>query len=188
MARYVRLQAVMALIVECCPEHGSRWVGGEVMLSCPACGSRLGTAWYEDPIVKPPAWTAGEWLETRLDAPLVPTGLDPQTGDAAYGLRNRARGGATKTRGRVSGRAPIRESKETAAGRAAVIHCWNDRCGARLLLDIPTTWPETECIDVPDDLLPVPSEIEWQRLMRRPTGEQRHFTERLLGSKPQRLE
>jgi len=157
--------------LECCRDYVGRWVGGDVVVRCRSCRAQLGTARYTDVSIQLPIWAGGNWSATSLEPPLVPTGIDLATGMPSYGLRARARfDGATPTRGRVPGRPPVRESKQTSAAREAVVHC--PKCGHRAEVRLPVTWPGSAIKDSGHASDPVPSQIEWSYWQRGKSG---HF-------------
>ena len=167
-ARFARLEAERPIVGSCCYFHDARLIGGDVRISCGSCHGFLGAARYDNCDVELLRWTGGSWQETRLATPLVPIGIDGGSGLPSFGLRNRKRfGGANKTRGRVSGSPPTRDSKASRAPRSAIIHCPNPRCGARLVLDLPATWTLSRWVD-PGSVGGSPlSKIEWDVLLHR---------------------
>jgi len=162
------IRACRPLLLECCPEWQC-WDMGDVVIRCSGCKSMLGEARYEGASRSLMSWHGGVWSRTRLEAPLASIGPDMATGLPAFGRRTRARHqGATPTRGRVPGRAPVREAKENGAPRQAVVHCV---CGRRQILDLPESWPESPMADSRFlDSDPALTEIEWSYVQSRPRG------------------
>ena len=162
------LYACRPVVLECCPDF-RRWDMGDVVIRCSRCQKMLGEARYKGVSGSPISWHGGVWSRTSLESPFVSIGLDMATGLPAFGLRARNRHrGATPTRGRASGRPPVREAKRNGAPRQAVVHCV---CEGRQILDLPESWPATPMADSRFlDRDPVLTEIEWSYVQSRPPG------------------